>query len=260
MAKKKKKKKLRIDRVIIVLVIGVAFVFGAIKLIQFTADKVTAFFNSTDEEAEVVTKKDEPTEKTYIATIVIDPGHGGEDVGANRDTLLEKDINLKIAKVVGEELDAVNVKVVYTRTTDTSLSTIKKTDLKMRGAMGAANNADYFVSIHVNAYEGSDAISGFEVYSKDNNDEAINADSKELATAIGNQIETLKYSENRGIQSGKSLSVLRDNEVAGVLIETGYINNNNDYQYLKNDKKLTALGKAIAKGIYNQIQTKKGNK
>ncbi len=255
MGHKKKKSKLRIDRVIIVLAIVVTLLFGLYKGGQFVVAKITSLFE-TKEEVPTTQKEPKQPEVKYNGIVVIDPGHGGEDAGTNKDGVLEKNITLKVAKVVGEELSKNKIKVIYTRTTDVSLNPIKRLDLKMRGAVATDNNADYFVSIHVNAFEESSDISGFELYKKDNNDPLINEKSDSLARLIATQVEGLKYSENRGIQSGKSLSVLRDNAVAGALIELGYLNNPSDYKYLNDSKKLDALGRAIAKGILNQIELK----
>ena len=121
--------------------------------------------------------------------------------------------------------------------------------LKKRAATSAENNAHYFVSVHVNSFDESDEVSGFEIYKKNN-------ESDSLAQNIGKHMETLNYSKKRGIiDGGKSLQVLRDNTVPSVLIEMGYLNNKNDYSYLSDNEKLQKLGEAIANGIIDEVQT-----
>ena len=101
----------------------------------------------------------------------------------------------------------------------------------------------------MNSFDESDEVSGFEIYKK-------NDESQSLAQNIGKHMETLNYSKKRGIIDGeKSLQVLRDNTVPSVLIEMGYLNNENDYSYLSDDEKLQKMGEAIANGIIDEVQT-----
>lgn len=71
MAKKKKKKKLRIDRVMIVAVVGIALLFGIYKGVTFIANQISHMLTPFSAQ----TVKEE--KKSYIATVVLDPGHGG---------------------------------------------------------------------------------------------------------------------------------------------------------------------------------------
>lgn len=243
----RKKKKLRVERVIIVCVIALVIGFGLYKGITWAFQSITSLLTPDVQEEVVEPEIEKP--KNYIATVVIDPGHGDWDPGANVGNVLEKDISLTTSKAIEQALDEANIKAVLTRETDISLSDNKIDDLKKRAAKSAENNANYFVSIHVNSFDESDEVSGFEIYKK-------NDESHSLAQNIGKNIEILNYSKNSGIlDGGKSLQVLRDNMVPSVLIELGYLNNDNDYSYLSNDEKLQEMGKAIAKGIIEEVQT-----
>lgn len=243
----RKKKKSRVERVIIVCVIALVIGFGLYKGITWAFQSITSLLTPDVQEEVVEPEIEKP--KNYIATVVIDPGHGDWDPGANVGNVLEKDISLTTSKAIEQALDEANIKAVLTRETDISLSDNKIDDLKKRAAKSAENNANYFVSIHVNSFDESDEVSGFEIYKK-------NDESHSLAQNIGKNIEILNYSKNRGIlDGGKSLQVLRDNTVPSVLIELGYLNNDNDYSYLSNDEKLQEMGKAIAKGIIEEVQT-----
>lgn len=235
----KKKKRLKWDRVFLAIVIVIAFVFGIYKSCTFIVDKVVSIF----EKEKDIEKKEE---KVYIATVVIDPGHGGWDAGANKNKLYEKDITLKTAQYIQKELDKKNIKAVLTRTKDEALADNKNDDLLKRAQASQKNNAKYFVSIHVNDYENSTDITGFEVFNKDSNSES-------LAKMISTQMEELNLTENRGIQDGSKLIVLKKNTVPSVLIEMGYINSS-DRNYLSDDSQLNRIAQAIAQGIYNEVE------
>lgn len=96
--------------------------------------------------------------------LVIDPGHGGKDVGAHGAKSYEKNINLSVAKLFGEKVkkECKDVTVVYTRDTDTFVS------LKDRADIANKAGGDLFVSIHVNSVSAKSksrrTIHGAEVY------------------------------------------------------------------------------------------------
>ena len=91
-----------------------------------------------------------------LRTIVIDPGHGGKDPGAPGQTAAtsEKHIVLAVSKLFGEKIKEAypDVKVVYTRSTDTFLG------LHDRAMVARKNNADLFVSIHCNSVSSKSAF------------------------------------------------------------------------------------------------------
>ncbi len=94
-----------------------------------------------------------------IDVIVIDAGHGGKDPGALGKKSKEKDIALAIAKKTGEYIKKYipGVKVIYTRTDDKFIELHKRSDIANE------NDADLFISIHVNAGRKKD-IKGTSVF------------------------------------------------------------------------------------------------
>lgn len=88
-------------------------------------------------------------------TVVLDAGHGGSDIGANRNygdlgTVREKDVTLGIVLKLGKMLEKNrDFKVIYTRIIDEYPSLTSRTDLANR------NKADFFISVHVNSSPGS---------------------------------------------------------------------------------------------------------
>jgi len=88
-----------------------------------------------------------PVEQPGIHTIVIDPGHGGKEVGAiGPGGLMEKDATLTICRKLADALEAkLRARVVLTRTDDTVVS------LDQRTAVANQYHADLFLSVHMNA-------------------------------------------------------------------------------------------------------------
>ena len=93
----------------------------------------------------------------FIRKIVIDPGHGGHDPGALSPDkkLREKDINLSVARYLGQEIarNYPDIEVIYTRTRDVAV------DLDKRGTMASEQHADLFISIHVNSAKKNTSVS-----------------------------------------------------------------------------------------------------
>lgn len=238
----KKKKKLNIKKVIFVFFICVFIVFSCIKGLSYIYK--TALSKNFLSDLEI----SESSDKKYIGTVIIDAGHGGYDAGTTNGNVKEKDITLSTAFYLGNELEKNHVKVIYTRTNDEALSDNKIKDLDKRVELGKQHNGDMFISIHVNDFEKSTNVNGFEIYSKDDQ-------SQSLAMSIQKEINSLNLTKNRGIQSGKSLHVLRRNTIPSVLIELGYIRSK-DFAYLKDNAQLKRIAISISQGILNNINAK----
>jgi N-acetylmuramoyl-L-alanine amidase len=109
---------------------------------------------------DVPTSPNAPAERqTGIHTIVIDPGHGGVEVGAiGPSGIQEKELTLQLARELEAKLSQrLGVRVVLTRTEDALVP------LDMRPAIANQNKADLFISIHLNSSLGSGAY-GTETY------------------------------------------------------------------------------------------------
>lgn len=94
-----------------------------------------------------------------VRKVVIDAGHGGSDPGANYAGCNEKEITLRVALSVGEQIRKrfPDVTVVYTRSTDKAVTLVE------RSRKSNDSNADLFISIHVNAAT-SPSPCGYETY------------------------------------------------------------------------------------------------
>jgi len=166
--------------------------------------------------------------------IVVDAGHGGKDVGAVAGKMYEKVPALEMAIMVKKHLEENGAKVIMTRSDDTYLT------LKDRVSISNYENADMFVSIHLNSSEKSH-INGVETHWYKN-------DSKELALAVHNQLVKNVKANDRGLFKSM-FYVINHTYAPAILVETGFISNPQERNELfaKDRQKTTA--KAIADGI-----------
>lgn len=175
------------------------------------------------------------------ATIVLDAGHGGSDVGAlSTSDKYEKTYTLQTVNAIAKKLRAAGANVVLTRSSD------KFVDLAPRPAMANKIKADAFISIHFDSSASANEASGTTTYyyssSKDMN----------LAKAINNQTKTLPLS-NRGVDYG-NYQVLRDNNRPAVLLELGYINNDKDFGYISSSSYQDKVADAVYNGLTNYFK------
>ncbi|PZV12657.1 MAG: N-acetylmuramoyl-L-alanine amidase [Pseudanabaena sp.] len=170
--------------------------------------------------------------------IVIDPGHGGPDVGATRNGIYEKDIVLAISKQLGRILQQMGYSVMYTRTEDIDL------DLEPRVQMAENARATAFVSVHVNSLDASASqVNGVETY------HAPGASlGKNLAEFVHQQIIASTGATDRGVRSAR-FYVIRKTSMPSILVETGYITNPSEASRLVNGNYQERLATAIAQGI-----------
>lgn len=168
-------------------------------------------------------------------TVIIDPGHGGSDPGAVYNGRQEKDDTLRLAYDLGNALERRGVNVVYTRVSDVYDSPFEKAQI--------ANNsdADYFVSIHRNAMPAPNTASGVEslVYA----DTGIPA---LLGRNINAELAKVGWTD-LGVKERPGLVVLRRTRMPAVLVEAGFIDNDQDNAFF--DRNLAATADAIADGI-----------
>jgi N-acetylmuramoyl-L-alanine amidase len=192
----------------------------------------------TTGKAEMEKTKEKPDRKKGTLdglTIVLDPGHGGNDGGTvgTRKTV-EKDLTLQTAETLAHHLRSAGADVVLTRESDTYV------DLRKRVAASHQVGADAFISLHYDATDDS-SVSGFTAYYLHNYQEP-------LAEAINSGLAGKIELRNRGAQSGNYL-VLRENQQPAVLVELGYLSNYNDERIVTANK----FQEQAALGLYTGI-------
>ena len=187
-----------------------------------------------------------------LPTVVIDPGHGGEDGGAvGINGCIEKELNLEIALILRDLLEASGVNVMMTRSEDIMLYEAntpgkkKIQDLKQRVKIGEENEDSVTVSIHMNTYP-SPRYSGAQVYYSPNHPE-----SKELAETVQNGIRTYLQPDNKRQikESTSAIYLLHNIKNPAILIECGFISNQSEAELLCTD----AYRHKVALTIYSSI-------
>lgn len=172
--------------------------------------------------------------------ILIDPGHGGFDGGAQSKTgTIEKGINLEISQKLKSNLEGKGYKVVMTREGDeglyskgTTIREKKREDLKKRSEMKKETNCDIFISIHQNMFAQSKCY-GAQVWY------ASNDQSAKLAKNIQEALKETVDDNNKRIEkaAGESYLILRDKyEGASVLVECGFLSNPEEEIRLKSEE------------------------
>ena len=187
-------------------------------------------------------------------TVIVDAGHGGADGGAVAlDNTAEKDYNLQIALKLRDLLVLNGFEVIMTRTEDVmtcndgliSLRQKKVSDIHNRFTLTQKYSDAVFVSIHQNKFEDT-AQKGTQVFYSANNFK-----SKILAEEIQKTVISKTQPDNKRavIKSGTEIYILYHSQIPTVLVECGFISNNEDLNKLKTDEYKTQLAMLIAEGI-----------
>lgn len=225
--------------------------------------------------------------------VLIDPGHGGEDLGAvgqigvgqkhKEIAIYEKDIALDLSKKILAELKRKGIKGFLSRSIDRTVT------LADRAQMAEKIKADLYISVHLNASTQKEPR-GFETYYLDNHQDAAvkkveEAENKDLSgeALIVNQIltdlvidKTVETSKglalkihnqihadigrsfglvNRGIKPGL-FYVLALAKRPAILLEVGFISNEKELKRLMTKEFQQRYAKAVAKGIAEYLKKK----
>jgi N-acetylmuramoyl-L-alanine amidase len=178
---------------------------------------------------------------TKTFKLVVDAGHGGKDLGAAGNGLYEKDVALKIAEKIKALSSAYGVDVVLTRDNDVFMSPAEKS------SFANGQNADALISIHANANNKNSIESGFEVLLSPDNKFA--SQNQVLGSAILQNISKNFNAASALHQQQVGIWVLKNSNIPAALIECGYITNEEDAGYFKNDAKIELMAKNILQGI-----------
>lgn len=220
-----------------------------------------------------------------VRKIVLDPGHGGKDPGASAFGLVEKDIVLTIAKKLAPILrEQTGAEVILTRPADHFIP------LEERTAIANTNDADLFISLHINAHP-SPKVHGIETYylNLTTNAEAMRVAAFENATSthqmsdlqdiLSDIMKNSKINEssrlagyvhnslcggindingydfkNLGVKQAP-FYVLIGAEMPAILIEIAFITNPSDSDFLNQDKFLDIVASEITKGVQSYIHS-----
>lgn len=251
---------------------------------DYTTGKILASLFFPD--SNVIKEKIERAKSSwYIDTVVLDPGHGGKDVGTprRRYRLNEKDIVLDIALRLGRLLEKKGIRVVYTRKKDVFLPLWKRTQIANN------ENGKLFISLHVNASRKSSRVSGIEFYllrpgksedaiavaekensvirleSKEDQEKykgydditnilanmvlsAYMKDSERLAEIVSENFEEKVPFKNRGVKQA-GFYVLIGASMPSLLCEIGYMTNPADEKKLNSSKYRQMIAETLCESI-----------
>lgn len=183
------------------------------------------------------------TEKTRQYCVVLDPGHGGSDPGkVGINGVKEKDLNLLIAKKVRETLIKNGIRVAMTREDDTALDS-KLEDMKQRVAFINEINPDMAISIHQNSYTDS-SVKGAQVFYYVNSEKG-----QELALLLQEELCKMDTSNRRKAKANESYYMLRKTEVLTVIVECGFLSNQDEAEQLCTEEYQEKVADTICEGI-----------
>ena len=186
-------------------------------------------------------------------TIVIDAGHGGEDGGTSGGDVVEKDLNLSIAKDLADMLRAAGFEVVLTREDDRLLydpmsnykGRKKQLDLAERLRIGESFEEAIFISIHMNSFP-DPQYRGLQVYFSSNDPH-----SQQLAQSIQSSVcEHLQADNKRSIKQATSrIFILHQITKPAVLVECAFLSNPEECQLISTEEYRQKLTFCIFSGV-----------
>lgn len=178
-----------------------------------------------------------PTRMIGPKRIVIDAGHGGKDSGAvGRGPMVEKEVNLRVAKILVEELEARGAEVIESRPNDGFIS------LNGRANTAERTRCDLFVSIHADAAH-RESATGTTVY--------IARNASRQSQKAGRAIEAAFVRngfESRGVRKA-GFRVLVGHSRPAVLVECGFLSNREEARMLAQSAYQQRVALSIAEGI-----------
>ena len=185
--------------------------------------------------------------------IVVDPGHGGEDPGkVGINDVLEKDLNLQIAKKVADLLKSAEIKVVMTREND-KVPDIKKQDLEQRVKLINDTNPTLALCIHQNSYPDA-TIRGAQVFYH-----TFTPEAEDIASVIQEQLRTVDPENKRQIKENDTYYMLKNSKAPTVIVECGFLTNPEEAQKLTQDDYQQQLAQAICEGIVKWLNNSTEN-
>ena len=195
-------------------------------------------------------------DENEIKCVVVDAGHGGNDPGKiGVNGLLEKDLNLIIAKKLCFFLEQEDVQVVMTREGESGLydenATNKKVqDMKNRISIIEVNHPELVVSIHQNSYH-DEVVHGAQVFYY-----STSKESKSVAEIIqGQLVSGLDFSNTRSAKGNDSYYLLKKTESPIIIVECGFLSNMEEAELLGTDLYQEKLAWNICLGILKYLNS-----
>lgn len=173
--------------------------------------------------------------------VFIDAGHGGNDNGSAYNNRIEDNLNLQIANKVESKLKKRGIDVITSRKSDEYVSLIERTNKSNLA------DIDMFVFIHQNSAEDT-TTEGIETF-------YYNEANEKFAEIVQSKLLDNTGAVNRGVKKG-NLQVLRDNEALSVLVECGFISNEDEGNKLTTNVYQEKIANGIVDGIISNLGVK----
>jgi N-acetylmuramoyl-L-alanine amidase len=178
--------------------------------------------------------------------IVVDPGHGGKDIGAPAVSSsplsgpYEKNVVLELGQRLTALLKAEGASVTMTRDDDSYVA------LQDRAAIANKLDADALVSIHCNSCERPNTLCGTSVYYD-------HPHSAQFAALVQSELIAALGTADKGVRNA-NFAVIRRTTGPGVLVETAFINHDEDRQRLLNPNAQERAARAIVQGLIEYLR------
>lgn len=172
--------------------------------------------------------------ESRVTTVVIDPGHGGDDSGANYGKVFEKHLNLDVSRRLEIQLRRLGYRTVMTRDRDEFIPLITRSQMANR------QRNCVFVSIHFNWSWRSSAY-GIETF-------YYSYLGYKFASRVHASIVRKLHPEDRGVKREK-FSVLRNTNAPAILVEGGFISNSDERSRMLQAWYRQALAESICSGV-----------
>lgn len=178
------------------------------------------------------------------APVVIDPGHGGIDGGSYYGEILEKDINLDLAKRVVGILRRRGIPVELTREEDMHLSLRHhRIDIGNRIDIALSSGAWALISLHVNYAEVEYAKGTLILYQE------WSAESRRIGEIIQAELKALQPDKKNDIDPEGELYMFTESPIPTVIVEVGFLSNPEDRELLMKDEFREKMAGTLARGI-----------
>lgn len=202
--------------------------------------------------------------------VVVDAGHGGVDGGAESvDGTIERDVNLKIAQRLQKRLEDKGVRVIMTRSdaeglyggkTEGAIRSLKTRDMYERKAIIDKAGADLVVSIHLNSFTQDRSVKGAQVFYPAEGPGSLITQSRQAAEMIQKNLNhTINIDKPRTALGKNDVFLLRDVVSPIVIVECGFLSNDEDAANLKKQQHQEKIAKSLETSICKYLK-RNGNK
>lgn len=201
---------------------------------------------------ETLTTSNDVFQKTSTshATVVIDPGRSAGDIGYDAPgKISEKEVSMQLAAALGEALEQAGYKVDYTRWYDTTegwSDELSSDENRLQAAK--SKGADYMISLRFNT--GDSLEKGFSIFTRPDSEEL-----ESLSQTIADNIKAVSYSVYQGLDTDhyENFPVLNDENIPAVLLQMGYLSNDQDYAKITDPQFQQKIAQAIAQAFLDTV-------